>query len=168
MSVTLRCSQRLPGVCRTLVALACVTLLADSSRAQAQSQKYDVSVLAIRATKANSDVSPELKPIADQLKKQFKYTGFKLERKQTDEVDQGKELSVTLLAGYKAKVTPIERKDGKIALTVEITRQEDKKEKRLLRTTVKINSGKYYLQGGSGWKLDSKTDDVLIVAISAR
>ena len=118
MSVTLRRSQRLSGVWRMLVTLACVTLLADSSPAQGQSQKYDVPVLAIRATKANSDVSPELKPIADQLKQQFKYTGFKLERKQADKVDQGKELSVTLLAGYKTNVTPIERKYGKIALTV--------------------------------------------------
>jgi hypothetical protein len=168
MSVTLQPGQPLSGVWRVLVALGCVTLLADSSFAQAQSRKYDVSVLAIRATKDNGDVSPELKPIAAQLKRQFKYTGFKLERKQTGKIDQGKEFSATLVAGYKATVTPIERKDSKIALTVEITKQEGKQQRRLLRTTVKINNGKYYLQGGSGWKLDSKSNDVLIVAVSSR
>ena len=150
-----------------LVALACLVLVSSSSRAQ-DKPKYDASVLAIRATTKNNEVSPELRPIANQLKKQFKYTGFKLERRQTGQVDQGKTFTATLVADYKVKVTPAERKDSKIALMVEVTRQEGEQERRLLRTTVKLKSGRYYLQGGSGWKVDPKSEDVLIVAVSAR
>ena len=170
MVVTLRGSKHSLECCgtrRVLIAFVCVVLVSGSSRAQ-DKKKCDVSVLGIRATAKNSEVSAELRPIADQLKKQFKYTGFKLERKQSGKVDQGKTFSATLVAGYKVKVTPIERKDSRIALKVEVTKQEGKQERRLLRTTVKLKSGKYYLQGGSGWNLDSKGDDVLIVAVSAR
>jgi outer membrane translocation and assembly module TamA len=170
MAVELPVSWRLlgtGGIGRMLIAFACLVLVSSSSRAEDR-PKYDVSVLAIRATTRNNEISPELRPIAEQLRKETKYTGFKLERKQDGKVEQGKTFTATLVAGYKAKVTPTERKDSKIALTVEVTRQEDKQERRLLRTTVKINSGKYYLQGGSGWKLDPKNDDVLIMAISAR
>jgi outer membrane translocation and assembly module TamA len=155
------------GIRRTLIALVCVLLVSSSSRAE-DKPKYDVSVLAIRATTRNNEISPELRPIAEQLRKETKYTGFKLERKQDGKVEQGKTFAATLVAGYKVKVTPAERKDSKIALMVEVTKQEDKQERRLLRTTVKLHSGKYYLQGGSGWKLDPKNDDVLIVAVSAR
>jgi outer membrane translocation and assembly module TamA len=158
---------RIGGIRCVLIAIACLFLVSSPSRAE-DKPKYDVSVLAIRATTRNNEISPELRPIAEQLRKETKYTGFKLERKQDGKVDQGKTFATTLVAGYKANVTPAERKDSKIALTVEVSKQEDKQERRLLRTTVKINSGKYYLQGGSAWKLDPKNDDVLIVAISAR
>jgi outer membrane translocation and assembly module TamA len=170
MAAQMGVNQRLlgtGGIRRILVALACLILISGASRAE-DKPKYDVSVLAIRATTENNQISPELRPIAEQLRKETKYTGFKLERKQDGKVEQGKTFTAALVAGYQAKVTPTERKDSKIALTVEVTRQEDKQERRLLRTAVKINSGKYYLQGGSGWKLDSKSSDVLIVAVSAR
>lgn len=170
MAIELRISHRLLGTCEIrgmLIAFACLVLLSSSSRAE-DKPKHDVSVLAIRATTNNTEVSPELRPIAEQLRKETKYTGFKLERKQDGEVEQGKTFTASLVAGYKVKVTPAERKDSKIALMVEVTKQEDKQERRLLRTTVKLNSGKYYLQGGSGWKVDPKSEDVLIVAVSAR
>jgi hypothetical protein len=170
MILGLRVSQRLPGGCkaqRVLLGFVCMILTTGPSRAD-DKHKYDVSVLGIRATTKNSEVSAELRPIAEQLKKQFRYTGFKLERRQDGKVDQAKTFTATLVAGYKVKVTPAERKDHKIALTVEVTRREDERERRLLRTTVKLNSGKYYLQGGSGWKVDPKSEDVLIVAVSAR
>ena len=46
----------------------------------------DIQVWAIRATTKNKDISPELKRIAEELKKQFKFTGFKLEKSATGSV----------------------------------------------------------------------------------
>ena len=135
---------------------------------QKKSPTYEVSVWAIRATKSNNEVSPELKPIVKELRKQGKYTGFKLERKKTGEVNEGKTFTADLIAGFKAKVTPVERKDRRIKLKIEITRRQDKdkKETQLLNTAVTLSRSKFHLQGG--WKIDPKSGDVLIVAVSAR
>jgi hypothetical protein len=135
---------------------------------QKKSPTYEVSVWAIRATKSNNEVSPELKPIVKELRKQGKYTGFKLERKKTGKVNEGKTFAADLIAGFKAKVTPVERKDRRIKLKIEITRRQgkDKKETQLLNTAVTLSRSKFHLQGG--WKIDPKSEDVLIVAVSAR
>ena len=113
-------------------------------------QSYDVSAWAIRASKSNNEVSPELKPIVKDLKKRFNYTGFKLERKKQSKTSEGKALSIDLTAGFKAQVTPLERKGNRVKLN----------------TTVGLDRGRFHLQGG--WKIDSKSADVLIVAVSAR
>jgi len=152
-----------------LVVLAAVFAAALGDVAAAQEKKkptYDVSVLAIRATKSNNEISPELKPIAKELKAYSKYTGFKLEKKKTERVNEGKVLAVDLVSAFKVKVTPVERKGSRVKLKIEVTRRHGKKERRLLNTTVTLNRGKYHLQGG--WKIDSKSEDVLIIAVSAR
>lgn len=144
-----------------------VTLLVEVAAAQQKkSPTYEVSVWAIRATKSNSEVSPELKPIVKDLRKQGKYTGFKLERKKTGKVSEGKTFTADLVAGFKAKVTPVERKGGRLRLKIEIARREGKKERQLLSTTVTLSRGKFHLQGG--WKIAPKSEDALIVAVSAR
>jgi hypothetical protein len=155
------------AIARTVV--LAVFLFAGNRMAGAddrKEQKFDVSVWAIRATKSNSEVSPELRPIAKELRKRFKYTGFKLERKRTGKVGTGKALSVDLVAGFKAKVTPVERQGSRVKLKIEVSRRQGKKERPLLNTVVTLNRGRFHLQGG--WKIEQKTDDVLIVAVSAR
>jgi hypothetical protein len=132
-------------------------------------------VLAIRATKSNDKVSRELKPIAKELKKRFKYTGFKIEKKKTGKVGENKPLVAELIAGFKVKVTPLERKGNRIKLKVEVPQRETKKGKKgekgrkskpLVSTTFTITRGRLQLVGG--WKIDPGSDDVLIIAVSAR
>lgn len=129
---------------------------------------YELSLLVIRATKANKDISKELERIAEELKKQFKFTGFKLERKIEAKAETGKEYASDLLADYKVKITPKERKDKRVTLVVEITKRDSKdskKENRVVRTEVTITEGKYYLQHCG--RIDG-SEDVLILGVSAR
>ncbi len=150
-----------------IAAAACVLFTGVLAAADdQQGQSYDVSVWAIRATKSNSDVSDELKPIVKELKKRFNYTGFKLEQKKQGKTEKGKAFSVELFAGFKAKVTPLERKDKRIKLKIEVTKRERGKDKRLANTTFTITRGRFQLLGG--WKIEPKSEDVLIVAVSAR
>jgi hypothetical protein len=162
----------------TLVALAAVFAAALGDVAAAQDKgdsTYEVSVWAIRATKSNDKVSPELKQIARELKKYSKYTGFKLEKKKTERVGEGKVLTVDLVGGYKVKVTPVERQGNRVKLKVEVPQRETKKDKNedkekkkrsLVSTTFTITRAKFQLLGG--WKIDSTGEDVLIIAVSAR
>ena len=133
---------------------------------QKETQPFEVSIQAIRATKTHTKVSPELRQIASELKKRFSYTGFTLEAEKSGQATKEKAYSADLVAGFKAKVTPLERSGERVTLKVEILQREGKTDKRLLSTTVTINRGKSYLQGG--WRIDSKSADVLIVAVSAR
>ena len=71
-----------------------------------------------------------------------------------------------MFAGFKAKVTPLERKDKRIKLKIEVTKRERGKDKRLANTTFTITRGRFQLLGG--WKIEPKSEDVLIVAVSAR
>ncbi len=120
----------------------------------------DIQVWAIRATTKNNDISPELKSIADKLKKQFKYTGFKLEKQASGKADIGKSFTTPLIGDYQAKVTP-KKNDGKrVELQIEVSKGKD----RVLNTTVTLPVEQSQLMGG--WKLDDT--DALIVAVSAK
>ena len=151
---------------RWFIAAVCVICFCAPVGADDKDSSFDLSVWTIRATKSNSDVSPELKSIATSLKKQFNYTGFKLEGKKTGSAEKGKSFSVSLIGAFKAKITPLERKDKRIKLKIEITKKQGKEEKRLAGTTITLNSGRFQLLGG--WKIDTKSEDALIVAVSAR
>ncbi len=119
-----------------------------------------VQVWAIRATRKNSVVSPELKSIADQLKKQFKYTGFKLEAQRSGTVGLGQTYSTSLIGGYSAKITP-EKHDGKrVQLQVEILKGKERK----LRATVTLSVGRFQFFGGQSLT----GGDALIVGTAAR
>ena len=165
---------RVAGGGRALAAAALALLVSVPASANQQSKSYEISVYAIRATKSNDKVSPELKQIARQLKKQFKYTGFKLEKKTNKKVDQGKTLTADLVGGYKVTVTPVAREGNRVKLKVVVPAREvkkgkkDGKKKPLLSTTFTITRGRYQLIGGGSWKIDTKGDDVLIIAVSAR
>ncbi len=127
---------------------------------------YDVTVWAIRATRSNKTVSPELRSIARELRKRFKYTGFVLEKKKSAKVAAGRRLDADLIGTYRARVTPVGRKNGRVTLKLEVLRREGKKDKRLVGTTVTIRQGRSQLLGG--WRVEPKRDDVLIIAVSAR
>ena len=120
----------------------------------------DIQVWAIRATTKNKDISPELKRIAEELKKQFKFTGFKLEKSATGSAEIGKAFSTPLIGGYTASVTP-QKIDGKrITLDIEVLKGKERK----IKTTVTLSAGKFQLQGG----LDLDGGDALIVAVSGK
>jgi hypothetical protein len=133
---------------------------------QAQRQRkptYEVRVLGIRGTNANKDISPELKSLVPLLRKQFKYTGFKLEKKGGGRVEEGKSSTTTLIDGYKVKVTPLSRTGKRVKLKVEGFKREKDKDVPKWNTTVTIDRGRYHLQARP-----LANGDGLIIAISAR
>lgn len=149
---------------RTCVSLVLVLSLGGGALCVAQEaddrQSAAIQVWAIRATTKNKDISPELRGIADKLKKQFKYTGFKLERKATGTVAIGKAFTTGLIGDYQAKITP-KRNDGKrVQLQVEVIKGES----RVFNATVTLPAGQFQLAGG--WSLGG--GDALIMAVSAR
>lgn len=155
------------GAGRWTAALALVALLAAAAPAWAQGgDKFDVSVWAIRATKDDSEIDPELKSIARQLQAQFKVTGFKVVAKRNGSVGKGETFSADLTGRFKARLTPLKRDGKRVQMKVEILEREGREEKQRLGTTVTIDSGRFNLQGG--WKLGGKGDDILIVATSGR
>lgn len=142
-----------------------VTLMAaagDSPRGPVAGKTTNVQVWGIRATTKNKEVSPELKSIADQLRKQFKYTGFKLEKRAAGTTEQDKAFKTALFAGYEASVTPKENDGKRVKLQIQV--QKDKETKPKIDTTVSINAGEWQLSGG--WDVDG--GDALIVGVSAR
>jgi len=155
------------GLLAIFVAAGAIVLAAPAAADDKDKKSsYEVTVLAIRATKSNSVVSGELKAIAAQLRRQFKYTGFKLERKKQARVNQGKPLATSLVGAYKAKITPLSRDGNRVKLKIEISKREGSKDKPLINTTVTLDKGKYQMQGG--WKIDTKSGDVLIVGVAGK
>lgn len=150
-----------------LLALAIAAFAAVPSTARADDKKanFDVAILAIRATSANSDISPELKPVAEQLRKKYKFTGYKVERQATAKTAANQEVSKPLPADYTAKVTPMDGDAKSVDLKVEIWRKVNGKDELRVNTKIKAERGKYSFLGG--WKFDGG-DDVMIIAISAK
>jgi hypothetical protein len=120
----------------------------------------DIQVWAIRATTKNKDISPELKSIADKLKQQSKYTGFKLERRASGSAQIGEAFTTSLIGGYSAKVTPTKSEGKRVTLQVEVLKDKDSK----LKAIVTVNAGEFQLFAGPS--LDG--GDALIVAVSGR
>ena len=148
-----------------IVLVTVLGLLAPPATALAdEEQTVQLQVLTIRATKSNNDISPELKPLAEALKKTFKFTGYKLLKTDTRKVALNKKRELSLAGPYKARITPLERKDNRIRLKVEVFERKDNKDISRLSTTISLAAGKSQLFGG--WKLDG--DDVLIIAVSAK
>jgi len=136
--------------------------------------KFDVKIMAIRATKSDTEVSPELKSLVDQLKKETKLTGFKLEKSGGGSTEKSKDSTLDTGKGYRVKVTPIEKKDDRVTVQVEIFKRGGKgkdkdkdtgKERSIINTKVTLDSGKTQL-----WALDypGSDDDKLIIAVSAK
>lgn len=155
------------GARRLTAPLALLALIGAATPAWAQgNEKFDVSVWAIRATKGDTEIDPELRSIARQLQAQFKVTGFKVVAKRNGTVGEGETFSADLTGRFKARLTPLKRDGKRVQMKVEIVEREGREEKQRLGTTVTIDSGRFNLQGG--WKLGGKGDDILIVATSGK
>lgn len=137
-----------------VLALGCAQALADDK------SPVNMEVWSIRATTKNSDISPELKGLANALKQQFKYTGFKLEKRSPGRAPLGKSFSATLIGGYQATVTPKSRAGKKIQLQVVVS----KGGKAVINTTFTVEAGKLVALGAG--PLDG--GDYLISAVRAR
>ncbi|MBU0638473.1 MAG: hypothetical protein KKB50_06370 [Planctomycetes bacterium] len=147
------------------VALILLAGLALSAKTAAQDKSpVDAELWAIRATTKNSEISPELRSLADSLKKQFKYTGFKVEKKARERVNVGKSFSAALIGGYQATVTAKSRDSDRIQLQVEVTKQSGGKAKTVLRATTTVKAGPFVPYGCGS--LDG--GDYLIMAVRAR
>lgn len=131
-----------------------------------EASPVEVRVLAIRATTKNSDVSPQLKPLIDELRKSFKFTGYKLEKDATCKAAPGAACSVELPADYRVGVTPRERKKESVCVRAVISKRVEGKDRELQSAGFTLAPGKFQLIGGPKFTLDN--DDVLILAIGAR
>lgn len=143
--------------------LLVLTLAPATLRAQDKPGKgapVDVQVRAIRATTKNAEISPELKNMAEQLKRQFRFTGFKLQKQASGKAPVGEAFATPLAGQYQARITPQKRDGERVQLEVEILQGEQRK----LKANVTVPAGQYQLFGGLA--LDG--GDQLIVAVSAR
>ena len=143
--------------------LGILTVLAAPAVAAA-AESVTVQILVIRATKSNTNISKELKSLAAGLKKQFKYTGYKLIEKSARKVAIGKSWKKSLGGPYSATLTPTSVSARDVTLKLEVRRRKGAKEKKISVLTFKVAKRKSYLQGG--WSLGG--GDVLIIAVSAR
>lgn len=131
---------------------------------QANSDPVEVQVYVIRATTANQEVSPELKNMAAMLSKQFKYTGFRLEKKSAGRVEVEKPFDAELIEGYSAQVTPRECKGDRVKMALQVSRREGGKTRQKVKTELTTERGKFVLVGVE--KLGE--DEFLIVAAAVR
>ncbi len=145
---------------RELAVLSLILAIGSAPAVAGDKDPVDMEIWSIRATTKNNDISPELKGLAKTLKKQFKYTGFKLEKKSRGRADLGKSFSVTLIGGYQATVTPKSRSGKKIQIQVVVSKDK----KSVINTTYTVDAGK--LMPISAGPLDG--GDQLIVAVRAR
>lgn len=155
-------TARGPLARRTIGCLIAITALAGLAATPANAEdKTDVQILVIRATNSNTEISPELKSLADSLKKQFKFTGYKVEKKLSHEMKPGETWKTDLAGGFKAELTLKSAKEKEISVDVTVL---DKKGEKKVNSPFSIARGKSSLIGGP--KLDG--DDVLILAISGK
>jgi hypothetical protein len=123
-----------------------------------------IQVWVIRATKSNDEISKELKPLAEKLKRQLKYTGFKLEKKASGEAKIGSAYSTPLLEKYSARVTPKKIEGKRVQLRVQVFEKKKDRNEERFEVTITTTRGEFQLFGG--WPLANK--DALIIAVSGR
>jgi hypothetical protein len=107
----------------------------------------DLQVWSIRATTKNKDISPELREIADKLKRESKFTGFKLEQRAAGTTKVGAAYAPALPGGYKAKVTPQKADDKRVTLAGEVLMGD----KQQVHATVTIKAGSFRSSAGCRW-----------------
>ncbi len=127
--------------------------------AAALAETVDVEVWAIRATKKNAEVSPELRPHVDRLKK-LGHTGFMLERRDAGKVEVGKEFRAGLIAAHSAAVTPTKRTGNKVDMKIVVNDGD----KIILNTSVTLTAGQSQIIFGP----ELPGGDTLVVAVSGR
>lgn len=138
--------------------------LAPTVAAQEASPTGPVEVWTIRATTANHEVSPELREIADQLRRSFKYTGYRLLEKKSVTVGPGGEFSTALSAGYRLSGSASAQGPRRVQLRLKLTRREGGRDVDKLATTITVERGRFQVIGGP--RLEG--EDVLVLAIAPR
>lgn len=149
---------------RMVAVMALVGAIASPPSALGDDEKVDVQVMVIRATKSNKEVSSELKPIADALKEQFNFTGYKLLKRDGRGIEVGKAASFALTGLYTARITPKASDDRQVTLQIVVTEKKGDKETEKSNVTVKVTKGRFTLQGG----LDLDGGDKLILAVAGK
>lgn len=148
---------------RLALAAAGVVLLTAGRPLEAEStERVQVRFLAIRATTRNADISPELKGIAEKLKQQFKFTGFKLEHQASGTTPLERTWGGTLIGPYATAITPKKVEGKRIQIHVLVTKSGEKKP--VMDATLTITASEFALSGG--WPLDG--GDALIMAVAVR
>lgn len=151
---------------RTTWGVIAGVLLLWLGAAAAAADDFQVEAWAIRASKTDATVSPELKPILADLKRVGSaYKGFKLERRAAGKVETGKKYDGRLIDNYTASITPQSRSGKRVEMKVLISQRVGRRDVKKLDTTVAVNSGAMQLVGG--WKI-SGGDDLLIIGVRAR
>jgi hypothetical protein len=161
---------------RIMTVLACAVLSSGTLMAEAQDKaddkdkgrgaRVEIEIRVIRATKTNEEIDPELKDIAEQLNKQFKFTGFKLEKRCREAVELAGTHTCELGHGFTGKVTPRKVDAKRVEMQVEITHQAKKEDKPASKMNVTVTVEPIgFLTGG--WQIPA-SEDVLVLAISAR
>ena len=115
--------MNIPVSVRIRAAITAVLIFAVGSAAAQAKDEAQIEILAIRGTTKNAEVSPELKDIAAGLQKSLKLTGLKLEKPAfSGKATTKQPYETALSAGYKSKVTFVERKVNRITIKIEVTR----------------------------------------------
>lgn len=150
-----------------------------------------LQLLMIRATASNDDVDRELRPLAKELQKRFRLTGFKLLKQEEKKVPLEKTLKLKLSDVYSIELTPLGRERDKVVVGVKLleARAADDKPKggdaagagrakpepkKLLDTKLKLTPARFFLFGGLKFgRADTargaaESEDVLILALAAK
>lgn len=142
--------------------------------ARAADDKTSIQILAVRATKANTEVPDELKSLASTLKDKTGCTGFKIERTKSGSAAAGESVSTALVGGYSAEVTAVESSKGRVTLQVKISEKstgKDDKGKEKTTTKTVLNS-KITINAGSAqiftFGYPGSSDEKLVVVVSAK
>jgi hypothetical protein len=142
-----------------VISLAAVAVCVGQQKKE-ERKSAEIQVWSIRATTKNKEISPELRELAEKLKKEFKFTGFKLEEKASGSASIDETYSTKLPGGYQANVMPKSIEGKKVQLAIEILKGKDSK----VKSKVTIAAGQFQLFGG----LSLDHGDQLIVAVSAK
>lgn len=140
------------------------TFADDDKNPKAETTPVEYQVLVIRATTKNAKIDPALKEIAEKLKKEYKFTGFKLEKKLGGKVKFDEPYATDLLGDYRIELSAKERKADKSALKLQCVITKKGQEKPVASTTFTIKPGEFQLIGVG--KIDG--DDTLIAAVSGK
>lgn len=122
-----------------------------------------VEVLVIRASDSSTEIAPELRDLAAELKKQFKFTGFKLEHSTSKEARLDQPAAFDLIEHFTLTVTPTKLDERRAKMQVLLARTKPTP-RELLKTVFSIERGKYQFIGGP--KLAN--GDTLIVGIRVK
>jgi hypothetical protein len=150
---------------KRLAVIGLLCLLGPLAVQAAEDEEVAFELLVIRATTANDKIAPELKEIAQQLKTQFKYTGYALVKKESKRVELEKVAEIELPKPYTLRLTAVKADAQRVQFKVEIREQRDGKSETKLRTVLAARRGKAALLGGLPI---GDEHDVLVLALTAR